>query len=153
MKEIDPYLHSRFEFLGRISESEKANFLASVGLYIAPNTGGESFGIILAEAMASRTPIIASDLPAFESLLDKGKSGQLFATGNSSALASAVVKLLGDETVRKNITDAGYEKSKFYDWNSVGEQVLSVYEMALVGNSKVSLASENRFWNRLRSNG
>jgi phosphatidylinositol alpha-mannosyltransferase len=64
-----------------------------------------------------------------------------------------VVKLLGDETARKNITDAGYEKSKFYGWNSVGEQVLSVYEMALVGNSKVSLASENRFWNRLRSNG
>ena len=152
-KQVPPELRDRITFLGRISELEKAQFFKSISLYIAPNTGGESFGIILAEAMASRTPIIASDLPAFESLLDKGKSGQLFATGNSSALASAVVKLLGDETVRKNITDAGYEKSKFYDWNSVGEQVLSVYEMALVGNSKVSLASENRFWNRLRSNG
>ncbi len=152
-KQVPPELRDRITFLGRISELEKAQFFKSISLYIAPNTGGESFGIILAEAMASRTPIIASDLPAFESLLDKGRSGQLFATGNSSALASAVVKLLGDETVRKNITDAGYEKSKFYDWNSVGEQVLSVYEMALVGNSKVSLASENRFWNRLRSNG
>ena len=152
-KQVPPELRDRITFLGRISELEKAQFFKSISLYIAPNTGGESFGIILAEAMASRTPIIASDLPAFESLLDQGKSGQLFATGNSSALASAVVKLLGDETVRKNITDAGYEKSKFYDWNSVGEQVLSVYEMALVGNSKVSLASENRFWNRLRSNG
>ncbi|CAB4679356.1 MAG: glycosyltransferase [Actinobacteria bacterium] len=152
-KQVPPELRDRITFLGRISELEKAQFFKSISLYIAPNTGGESFGIILAEAMASRTPIIASDLPAFESLLDQGKSGQLFATGNSSALASAVVKLLGDETVRKNVTDAGYEKSKFYDWNSVGEQVLSVYEMALVGNSKVSLASENRFWNRLRSNG
>jgi len=152
-KQVPPELRDQITFLGRISELEKAQFFKSISLYIAPNTGGESFGIILAEAMASRTPIIASDLPAFESLLDQGKSGQLFATGNSSALASAVVKLLGDETARKNITDAGYEKSKFYGWNSVGEQVLSVYEMALVGNSKVSLASENRFWNRLRSNG
>jgi phosphatidylinositol alpha-mannosyltransferase len=152
-KQVPPELRDRITFLGRISELEKAQFFQSISLYIAPNTGGESFGIILAEAMASRTPIIASDLPAFESLLDQGKSGQLFATGNSSALASAVVKLLGDETARKNITDAGYEKSKFYGWNSVGEQILSVYEMALVGNSKVSLASENRFWNRLRSNG
>lgn len=152
-KQVPPELRDRITFLGRISELEKAQFFKSISLYIAPNTGGESFGIILAEAMASRTPIIASDLPAFESLLDQGKSGQLFTTGNSSALASAVVKLLGDETARISITDAGYEKSKFYGWNSVGEQILSVYEMALVGNSKVNLASENRFWNRLRSNG
>ncbi len=152
-KQVPIQLRERITFLGRISELEKAQFFKSISLYIAPNTGGESFGIILAEAMASRTPIIASDLPAFDSLLDHGKSGQIFTTGNSNALTLAVLKLLGDETARKNITDAGYEKSKFYDWNSVGEQILSVYEMALVGNSKVSLASENRFWNRLRSNG
>ncbi|TSA21216.1 MAG: glycosyltransferase family 1 protein [Actinomycetales bacterium] len=152
-KQVPIQLRERITFLGRISELEKAQFFKSISLYIAPNTGGESFGIILAEAMASRTPIIASDLAAFDSLLDHGKSGQIFTTGNSNALALAVLKLLGDETARKNITDAGYEKSKFYGWNSVGEQILSVYEMVLVGNSKVSLASENRFWNRLRSNG
>ena len=152
-KQVPIQLRERITFLGRISELEKVQFFKSISLYIAPNTGGESFGIILAEAMASRTPIIASDLAAFDSLLDHGKSGQIFTTGNSNALALAVLKLLGDETARKNITDSGYEKSKFYDWNSVGEQILSVYEMALVGNSKVSLASENRFWNRLRSNG
>ena len=152
-KQVPAHLRDRITFLGRISELEKAQFFKSISLYIAPNTGGESYGIILAEAMASRTPIIASDLPAFNSLLDNGKSGQLFETGNSSALASAVLKLLGDETARKKIAGAGYEKAKIFDWNAVGEQILSVYEMVLVGNSKVSLASENRFWNRLRSNG
>jgi phosphatidylinositol alpha-mannosyltransferase len=151
-EEVPPQLRDRITFLGRISELEKAQFFKSISLYIAPNTGGESFGIILAEAMASRTPIIASDLPAFDRLLDQGKSGELFATGDSGALASAVLKLLGDEISRKKIADAGYEKAKIFDWNSVGEQILSVYEMVLVGNSKVSLASENRFWNRLRSN-
>lgn len=152
-KQIPTQLRDRITFLGRISELEKAQFFKSISLYVAPNTGGESFGIILVEAMAARTPIIASDLPAFESLLDQGQTGELFSTGNSSALASAVLKLLGDENARKNIADVGYAKAKNFDWNSVGEQILSVYEMALVGNSKVSLASENRFWNRLRPNG
>ena len=109
-KQVPAHLRDRITFLGRISELEKAQFFKSISLYIAPNTGGESFGIILAEAMASRTPIIASDLPAFESLLDKGKSGQLFVTGDSSALASAVLNLLGDETARKKIAGAGSQR-------------------------------------------
>jgi hypothetical protein len=54
--------------------------------------------------------------------------------------------------MREKIAIAGYEKAKSFDWDSVGDQILSVYEMALAGNTKVSLASENRFWNRLRSN-
>ena len=74
---IDPQYRARFEFLGRITEEEKANFLASVGLYVAPNTGGESFGIILAEALASGASIIASDIPAFTSLLGHGQYGKI----------------------------------------------------------------------------
>jgi hypothetical protein len=54
--------------------------------------------------------------------------------------------------MREKIAFAGFEKAKSFDWDSVGDQILSVYEMALTGNAKVSLASENRFWNRLRSN-
>ncbi len=152
-EKIPVSLRDRITFLGRISELEKAQFFKSIALYIAPNTGGESFGIILAEAMASQTPIVASDLPAFTSLLDNGKSGELFTSENSAALASAVLHLLGDEQARAKIAEAGRFKSQLYDWNTVGEQVLSVYELALAGNTRVSLASENRFWNRLRSNG
>ena len=152
-KEVPPQLRDRITFLGRISELEKAQFFKSISLYIAPNTGGESFGIILAEAMAAGTPIIASNLPAFTNLLDNGKSGELFQSESSSALASAVLHLLSDEKLRSQIASAGREKAQVFDWGTVGEQILSVYEMALVGNSQVSLASENRFWNRLRSNG
>ena len=151
-KLVPPELRERITFLGRISEIEKAQFFKSISLYIAPNTGSESFGIILAEAMAARTPIVASDLPAFNKLLDDGRSGAIFASENSDDLAQTILGLLSNATKRDEIAIAGYEKAKSFDWNSVGDQILSVYEMALAGNTKVSLASENRFWNRLRSN-
>ena len=145
-------LRDRITFLGRISEIEKAQFFKSISLYIAPNTGSESFGIILAEAMAAKTPIVASNLPAFNKLLDDGRSGAIFASENSDDLAQTILALLSNATKRDEIAIAGYEKAKSFDWNSVAEQILSVYEIALAGNAKVSLASENRFWNRLRSN-
>jgi phosphatidylinositol alpha-mannosyltransferase len=151
-KLVPPELRERITFLGRISEIEKAQFFKSVSLYIAPNTGGESFGIILAEAMAAKTPIVASDLAAFTQPLDNGIAGALFASENSEDLADTIINLLDNQEMREKIAIAGYEKAKSFDWDSVGDQILSVYEMALAGNTKVSLASENRFWNRLRSN-
>ena len=76
IKSIDPQLRPRFEFLGKISEAEKADFMSSVALYVAPNTGGESFGIVLLEAMASGTPVIAS---ALTGVLDQHRALQLAA--------------------------------------------------------------------------
>jgi phosphatidylinositol alpha-mannosyltransferase len=152
-KLVPTELRERITFLGRISELEKAQFFKSISLYIAPNTGSESFGIILAEAMAAGTPIVASNLPAFTQLLDDGESGAIFESENPNSLAQTVLNLLANEKERSSLAIAGYEKAKSFDWDSVGEQILSVFDMALAGNTKVSLASENRFWNRLRSNG
>ena len=148
LKEIDPYLHSRFEFLGRISESEKANFLASVGLYIAPNTGGESFGIILAEALAGGASVVASDIPAFDSLLGHGAYGTLFASEDSQDLAKKVIALLGDEESRRAIAQRGKKYAQEFDWDVVAEKIYDVYEMAMVGGSTVTLSSENRAWSK-----
>ena len=148
LKEIDPYLHSRFEFLGRISESEKANFLASVGLYIAPNTGGESFGIILAEALAAGASVVASDIPAFDSLLGHGAYGTLFSSEDSQDLAKKVIALLGNEEGRKAIAQRGKKYAQEFDWDVVAEKIYDVYQMAMVGGSTVTLSSENRAWNK-----
>ena len=148
LKDIDPYLHSRFEFLGRISESEKANFLASVGLYIAPNTGGESFGIILAEALAAGASVVASDIPAFDSLLGHGAYGTLFASEDSQDLGKKVIALLGDEEGRKVIAQRGKKYAQEFDWDVVAEKIYDVYQMAMVGGSTVTLSSENRAWNK-----
>jgi len=148
LKEIEPHLHSRFEFLGRISESEKANFLASVGLYIAPNTGGESFGIILAEALAAGASVIASDIPAFDSLLGHGAYGTLFTSEDSHDLSQKVIALLGDEKGRKEIASRGKNYAQEFNWDVVAEKIYDVYEMAMVGGSTVTLSSENRAWNK-----
>jgi phosphatidylinositol alpha-mannosyltransferase len=148
LKEIEPHLHSRLEFLGRISESEKANFLASVGLYIAPNTGGESFGIILAEALAAGASVIASDIPAFDSLLGHGAYGTLFASEDSHDLSQKVIALLGDEKGRKEIAGRGKSYAQGFNWDVVAEKIYDVYEMAMVGGSTVTLSSENRAWNK-----
>jgi phosphatidylinositol alpha-mannosyltransferase len=146
LKEIEPHLHSRFEFLGRISESEKANFLASVGLYIAPNTGGESFGIILAEALAAGASVVASDIPAFDSLLGHGAYGTLFTSEDSHDLSQKVIALLRDEKGRKEIAVRGKNYAQEFNWDVVAEKIYDVYEMAMVGGSTVTLSSENRAW-------
>jgi phosphatidylinositol alpha-mannosyltransferase len=148
LKEIDPALRKRFEFLGRISEKEKADFLASVALYVAPNTGGESFGIILAEALAGGASVVASDIPAFDSLLGHGKFGTLFESENASDLAKKVIELLGDDSQRKSIAESGKIYAQQFDWDVVAEKIYDVYEMAMVGGSTVSLSSENRAWNK-----
>lgn len=148
---IDPQLRHRFEFLGRISEAEKADFMASISLYVAPNTGGESFGIILAEALAGGAPVIASDIPAFASLLGGGQYGALFESENSTDLAKVVIDLLRDDAKRLALAHAGKERAKDFDWDVVGQQIFSVYEMSIVGGSGVKLASDNRPWNRILS--
>lgn len=148
IESIDPQLRQRFEFLGKISEAEKADFMSSVAVYVAPNTGGESFGIILAEALAGGACVIASDIPAFDDLLGQGEYGALFESESSTELAKVVIDLLRDEKKRKELSSRGKERAKKFDWKVVAEQIFSVYEMSIVGSQKVRLASDTRPWNR-----
>jgi phosphatidylinositol alpha-mannosyltransferase len=144
-----PEMHrSRFTFLGRISEEEKADFLHSVSLYVAPNTGGESFGIILAEALAGGAAVVASDIPAFDALLGHGKYGTLFESESSPALAQAIVSLLQDDARRDQIRRDGKAYAQDFDWEVVAERIYDVYEMAMVGLGKVVLSSDTRGWSK-----
>ncbi len=136
IKSIDPQLQSRFTFLGKISEEDKANFLASISLYIAPNTGGESFGIILAEALAGGATVVASDIPAFDSLLNHGQYGELFESESSTDLAKRVIDLLRDENRRVELGKAGKAHAHQFDWKVVADQIFSIYEMSLVSGEK-----------------
>lgn len=149
LKEVPSDLHQRFEFLGRISEEEKADFLSSVSLYIAPNTGGESFGIILAEALASGASVVASDIPAFDSLLGHGEYGSLFQSENPESLAKVVNDLLADGDKRRDIAQRGKNYAQNFDWDVVAERIYTVYEMAMVGQTGVTLSSDTRSWSKL----
>jgi phosphatidylinositol alpha-mannosyltransferase len=148
IESIDPQLRQRFEFLGKITEDEKADFMSSVAVYVAPNTGGESFGIILAEALAGGACVVASDIPAFDDLLGHGEFGALFESESSTELAKVVIDLLRDGAKRKELSARGKERAKLFDWTVVAEQIYSIYEMSIVGSQKVRLASDTRPWNR-----
>lgn len=121
------------EFLGGVSDEDKARLLASVDVYIAPQTGGESFGIVLVEAMSAGTAVVASDLGAFSRVLDDGAAGVLFRTGDSADLARTLVEVLADPAQRAAVEERASSVVRRYDWSAVTDQVLAVYEMAVAG--------------------
>jgi phosphatidylinositol alpha-mannosyltransferase len=124
-------LHDRVTFLGLVSETDKARMLRSVDVYVAPNTGGESFGMILTEAMAAGAPIVASDLDAFRRVLDGGYAGVLFPVGDAEALTRTVADLLDDPAGRAALADRARAAVQVFDWPSVANRVLEVYATAI----------------------
>ncbi|GAA1847697.1 glycosyltransferase family 4 protein [Asanoa iriomotensis] len=124
-------LHDRVTYLGLVSEPDKARMLRSVDVYVAPNTGGESFGMILTEAMAAGTPVVASDLDAFRRVLDGGRAGRLFTTGDAASLGSALDALLDAPAERAALVDAARSAVAGYDWPVVALRVLEVYAAAI----------------------
>lgn len=151
MQKVNPALRNRMVFLGRVTDEEKAQFFKSLDLYVAPNTGGESFGIILAEALAAGVPIVASDIPAFSQLLDQGKYGALFENENSNDLSKKVIEILRDSGLRAQMSKVGMERADRFDWTQVSEEIMNVYLHAVTPGEKVSLVSESRSWNKLFS--
>lgn len=136
------------EFLGMVSDEDKARLLRSVDLYVAPNTGGESFGIILVEALSAGAAVLASDLDAFAQVLDQGAAGELFANEDADALAEAAVRLLGDPDRRTRLRQRGSAHVRRFDWSTVGADILAVYETVTDGAS--SVATDERVGLRAR---
>ncbi|WP_346426900.1 glycosyltransferase family 4 protein [Streptomyces sp. V2] len=131
-------LRARVEFLGMVSDEDKARLLRSIDLYVAPNTGGESFGIILVEAMSAGAPVLASDLDAFAQVLDQGAAGELFANEDADALAEAAIRLLGDPARRAELRERGSAHVRRFDWSVVAADILSVYETVTAGAAAVA---------------
>lgn len=141
-------MRSRVEFLGMVSDEDKARLLRSVDLYVAPNTGGESFGIILVEAMSAGAPVLASDLDAFAQVLDQGEAGELFTHEDANALATAAVRLLGDPARLAELRERGSRHVRRFDWSTVGADILAVYETVTTGAT--SVATDERVGLRAR---
>lgn len=137
LADLPAALRAGIVVLGRLDEAEKARALASLDVYVAPNTGGESFGIVLLEAMAAGTPVIASNLDAFARVLDGGRCGALFPVGDSAVLADTVVTLLEDEDARTRLVEAGSRRAEAYDWRTVGGDLIDVYASVTAGQSAV----------------
>ncbi|GAA1986582.1 glycosyltransferase family 4 protein [Isoptericola halotolerans] len=147
-----------FTWLGGVSDEDKAALLRSADLYVAPQTGGESFGIVLVEAMSAGTGVVASDLGAFRRVLDDGTAGRLFRTGDPQDLAASVVAALADraDTAARAARASAFVRR--FDWSTVTDQVLAVYEMAVAatealgtGTVRHDLRAERSWFLGLRS--
>ena len=121
-------IRDRLILLGQVTQEDKARFYHSVDVFCAPNTGGESFGIVLVEAMAAGAPIVASDLDAFQLVLRGGRAGELFPAGDPAALAAAASRLLDDPALRRRLSAAATDAVRAYDWPMVARDVVKVYE-------------------------
>ncbi len=133
-------LAQHLRFLGQVDDAEKASALRSADVYCAPNTGGESFGIVLVEAMAARTPVVASDLDAFRRVLADGAAGRLVPVEDSDALAAALIDMLSDDVARQRYVQAAAEAVQRYDWPVVADQIMRVYETVAGAGVKVHVA-------------
>ncbi|MEW6895455.1 glycosyltransferase family 4 protein [Trueperella pyogenes] len=118
-------------FLGPVSDKDKALLLGSADAYVAPNTGGESFGIILVEAMSAGAFVVASDIPAFRAVLSDGEFGVHFGNEDPDDLARVVNAALDDPEGREQISRYAAEAAWRFDWGTVASHILSVYETAI----------------------
>jgi phosphatidylinositol alpha-mannosyltransferase len=134
-------LVEHLRFLGQVDDDAKASAMRSADVYCAPNTGGESFGIVLVEAMAAGTPVVASDLDAFRRVLRDGDVGRLVPVDDSAALADALIAVLHDDALRRRYVAAGAEAVRRYDWSVVANQIMRVYETVAGTGAKVQVAS------------
>ena len=119
------------DMLGRVSDSDLPRCYKSADVFMAPATGGESFGIVLLEALAAGTPVVASDLPGFRSVVDDGRTARLVPVGDARGLADAVDALLSNRHLREAQVTAGREAVEEYDWPWVATRVRSIYREAV----------------------
>ncbi|EHK84625.1 glycosyltransferase family 4 protein [Rhodococcus pyridinivorans] len=123
--------------LGQVDDDEKASAMRSADVYCAPNLGGESFGIVLVEAMAAGTAVVASQLDAFRRVLRDGQAGVLVPVADADALARGLLEVLDDDDRRQALVDFGSTVVEAYDWPVVADQILRVYETVTVGAGPV----------------
>ncbi|MBK9475843.1 MAG: glycosyltransferase family 4 protein [Tetrasphaera sp.] len=153
--DLDPDVAAHVTVLGGVSESDKAALLHSVDLYIAPHLGGESFGIVLVEAMAAGAPVVAADLPAFLRVLGDPPTGVTFPVSDHEALAERIGHLLADPQQRRALAAAAQERALRFDWESVAERIMAVYELAMSGAELEPdrLPQAETLWGRLVRSG
>lgn len=149
VKKLPPDVSRRLTFLGLVSEEDKVRAFHSAQVYVAPNTGGESFGIVLLEAMASGTAVVASDLEAFRRVLDGGRCGQHFTNGDAADLARVIGDLLDDDAERLRLIETGRDRAWLYDWSRVTREIVDVYRSVRSPGEKVTEDLRGQFVGRL----
>jgi phosphatidylinositol alpha-mannosyltransferase len=140
LSQVPLVYRDRVVLLGEVSDEDRVRMLHSVDVFCAPNTGGESFGYVLVEAMASGAPIVASDIDAFRNVLRNGQAGELFETGSPVGLAAAASRLLDDPARRATLAAAAAAAVRELDWSVIARDVMRVYEAVAPAAGRVAVA-------------
>ena len=131
---VPPSIRPDVLFVGAVSEEDKPRYHASADVFVAPNTGGESFGIVLLEAMAAGLPIVASDIPGFRTVMKDGRQGRMVPPANAFALADAIGTVLGNTRLASAMADEGRHTAAQYDWSVVGRRIEELYRHVLLNS-------------------
>src|SRR5438094_5912187 len=115
---------------GYVAASDLPRYYASCDVFCAPNTGDESFGIVLLEAMASGKPIVATDIDGFRTVVTPGREGLLVERKSARGLARALRTLFQDPELRRELGRRGAETARRYDWERVLDEVIAIYREA-----------------------
>ena len=118
-------------FTGEVAYDDLPRYYHSADVFCAPNTGKESFGIVLIEAMAAGKPIVASDIEGFRCVMTQGRQGLLVPPQDSRSLADALTILLRNPLLRKRMGERGRADVEEYDWKRVAARVLDYYHVLL----------------------
>jgi phosphatidylinositol alpha-mannosyltransferase len=118
-------------FAGYVASEDLPRYYQACDVFCAPNTGQESFGIVLLEAMAAGAPIVASDIPGYRDVVVHGEHGLLVEPQNPGAISDAVCRLLSSPELRASMRQAGPATARDYDWPRVASQVLDYYDEVL----------------------
>jgi phosphatidyl-myo-inositol alpha-mannosyltransferase len=127
--------------LGKVSDERKAAELAAADVLCAPSLGGESFGMVLTEAFAAGTPVVASDIAGYRDVVRDGVDGLLTPRGDARALAEALRLLALDPGRRAQMAVAARERATRFAWPRVAAEVADVYEQAVAVGRRGDLDS------------
>ena len=133
---LDADVLARVDMLGRVDDDRLASYLKAADVYIGPATGGESFGIVLAEAMAAGKPIVASDIDGYRDVARDGLEALLVAPGDARALVTAVREVLDDPRLARSLGEAGARRAHDFDWDTVSQRVLDVYNDVAISDQR-----------------
>jgi phosphatidylinositol alpha-mannosyltransferase len=133
---LDPEVEKSVVFTGYVEPSLLPRYYRTGHVFCSPATGAESFGIILLEAMASGTPLVASDIDGYNKVVDHMQDGMLVPPNDPRALADAIVRVLKDESLRKLFSQKGAEKAARYSWPGVTSMLERYYLEILERSSR-----------------
>ncbi len=122
-------------FAGAVSEEDKARYYRTADIYCSPATGGESFGIVLLEAMAAGAPVVASNIEGFSNVITHGQDGLLVEPKREDALAEAIGSLLRDRDLGRRLESNARGTVERFRWSRVASRVLEHYRSRLAARS------------------